>query len=227
MIQKRPKVTLFKATEKPYKSLLAAIKTCRSVEAVDPDIRILPSDAKLIESVIKSGHTSILEHVSFTFIVTGMSLAARSQFFRHRLMSPTEQSKRAVSALELGVVVPDTILNDQMALGAYLDCIDKCYDTYDILVNMGVPKEDARYCMPQSLETSFIVTINGRELFESIFPDRLCRRAQWEVREMVGQMYQIVMGMMSSVYKLTGPRCHFGKCREAERCTKEVEVRVD
>ena len=226
MIQRRPKVTLFKATDKPYKSVLAAIKTCRSVEAIDTDFRIMPSDAKLIESVIKSGHTSVLEHVSFTFIVTGMSLAARSQFFRHRIMSPTEQSKRAVNALELGVVVPDSIIGNDIALGLYLDSVEKCYDTYDILVGMGIPREDARYCMPQSLETSFIVTINGRELFDSIFPDRLCKRSQWEVRDAVGQMYQIVMGMMPSVYKLTGPRCHFGKCREAERCAKEIEVKA-
>lgn len=226
VVQKRPKVTLFKATEKPYKSVLAAIKTCRSVEAIDPDFRIMPSDAKLIESVIKSGHTSVLEHVSFTFIVTGMSLPARTQFFRHRLMSPTEQSKRAVEATELGVVIPDSILGDDAALETYLDAINTCYAAYDKLRWLGIEKEDARYCMPQSLETSFIVTINGRELFESIFPDRLCRRAQWEVRYMVGQMYRIAMGILPDVYKLTGPRCQTTGCRESEKCAKEVGVIV-
>lgn len=223
---KRPKVQLYRHTENPREPILAAIRMCRNAGVINIDPSEYTKESVLIQSVIKSGHTSVLEHASFTFIVTGMSLPARTQFFRHRLMSPTEQSKRAIEATELGVVIPDSILGDDAALEIYLDAINTCYAAYDKLRRLGIEKEDARYCMPQSLETSFIVTINGRELFESIFPDRLCRRAQWEVRYMVGQMYRIAMGILPDVYKLTGPRCQTTGCRESEKCAKEVGVIV-
>ncbi len=225
MVQiKRPKVQLYRHTENPREPILAAIRMCRSAGVINVDPNECLKESALIQSVIKSGHTSILEHVSFTFIVSGMSLPARTQFFRHRLMSPTEQSKRAVDATELGVVIPDSILENSVALDIYLEAISKCYAAYSLIVGLGIEKEDARYCMPQSLETSFIVTINGRELFESIFPDRLCKRAQWEVRGMVGQMYRIAMGVLPDVYKLTGPRCQTTGCREAEQCANKVGV---
>jgi thymidylate synthase (FAD) len=221
---KRPLVTLIRSTSGPHTSILSAIKVCQSTDSVT-DTVFGPNDYSLIEKVIKSGHTSILEHISFTFVVEGMSLAARSQLFRHRLASYTEQSKRSVDALELGIIMPDTIKSDPVAEGLFLDAVEACYDTYQSLTDLGIPREDARYVMQVAMETSFVVTYNGRELFDSVFPDRLCRRAQWEVRETVEQMYRIAMNVIPTVYKLTGPRCNFGKCREAHKCIESIRVK--
>ncbi len=222
MTPKRPKVELFRYTSNPREPIIAAIKMCRNAGIINISQEEIERESTLIQRVIQSGHTSILEHVSFTFIVSGMSLPARTQLFRHRLMSPTEQSKRAVDARDLGYIIPPSILADQEAIGIFTDVMRTCYGAYDALVTLGIPMEDARYAMPQSLETSFIVTINGREMFESILPSRLCRRAQWEVRDVVGQMYQMLMGILPDVYKLTGPKCMTTGCTEKEKCAKEV-----
>ena len=50
--------------------------------------------AKSLRAALASGHESILEHVSFTFRIEGLSRAALAQLTRHRLASFDVQSQR-------------------------------------------------------------------------------------------------------------------------------------
>ena len=221
----RPRVYLYQSTPDMLSSILAACRVCRSEVGIPDRIgneEIGPAQQAMIRRVLKSGHTSVLEHISFTFAVSGMSLAARSQLFRHRIASYTEQSKRAVDASKVATVLPPSIAENTQAGQVYHQLVTAAHEAYCKLVDLGVPMEDARYVMPVATETHFLVTYNGRELFDSVFPDRMCMRAQWEVREVVGYMYQIAMSKLPSVYKLTGPRCHNDKCSEIEKCMRKV-----
>lgn len=183
--------------------------------------------AGLIKKVLTSGHTSILEHINFTFAVENMSLVARSQLFRHRHMSPTEQSKRSIDANYVGYTIPPSIAKDKDAIARYEQAMNRAWDSYNKLVNMGMTKEDARYVLPVSQQTQFVLTVNGRELFDVIFPLRMCLRAQWEVRDCAGKMYSICMGILPQVFNLTGPKCIVtGKCTEQEKCKSNNNMRV-
>jgi len=173
----------------------------------------------MIGRVLASGHTSVLEHVTFSFLIEGCSLVARSQLFRHRHMSPTEQSKRSVDANQIGFVIPDAILGDVVQTERYQAAMYRAWDSYNKLVELGVSKEDARYVLPIAQTTQFMLTVNCRELFDVIFPQRMCKRAQAETREVVGGMYQICMSVMPRVFRLTGPKCIVtGTCTEMEKC---------
>ena len=224
-----PRVSMICCTPHAEAVIVAAIKTCRAANGV-PCIYDIEADAMttgatkdLIGRVLKSGHTSILEHVQYTFDVSGMSLAARSQLFRFRHGSYTEQSKRTVTASQLGIVQPQTISLNAEATLLYNDVIRAAYFAYDRMVELGIPKEDARYAMPVSLETATVITYNARELFDVVFPSRLCFRAQWEVRAVCMQMYDICLRTLPSVFKLTGPKCHTGSCTEHEKCKRSRE----
>lgn len=173
----------------------------------------------MIKRVLESGHTSILEHISFTFTVENASLVARSQLFSHRLMSVTEQSKRSIDANLIDFIVPSAIALDPSYMERFIAAMDRAWDSYNKLIQMGVHKEDARYVLPVAQSTQFVCTVNGRELFDVIFPLRMCKRAQEETRDIVGQMYSICMGVVPEVFKLTGPKCIVtGKCNEMEKC---------
>jgi thymidylate synthase (FAD) len=173
----------------------------------------------MIERVIKSGHTSILEHVSFTFLIEGCSLVARSQLFRHRLMSLTEQSKRSVDANKIGFVIPEGISKDTVQAERYQAAMHRAWDSYNKLLELGASREEARYVLPIAQTTQFVATVNCRELFDVIFPLRMCKRTQIETREVVGGMYQICMSVMPRVFRLTGPKCIVtGTCTEQEKC---------
>lgn len=210
------------------KALILAIRSCRSVGSLhDAYFEAGGSieDAELIARTLRAGHTSILEHIYYTFIVENISLVARSQFFRHRHMSPTEQSKRSIDANLVGYSIPPLINKDPAILARYEAAMERAWDSYNKLLQMSVSKEDARYVLPISQHTQFVVTINGRELFDVIFPLRMCRRSQWEVRDMASRMHNICMTVLPQVFKLTGPKCIVtGTCNEIEKCRKEIEV---
>ena len=223
-----PTATFMAATPYPLGVIVSAIKVCRA-GADDTAMPLLheieetEANRRLIARVLKSGHTSVLEHVQFTFSVSGMSLAARSQLFRHRHGSYAEQSKRTVEADTLGIVIPQSIRDNPGAYNEYCSAINRVNSAHRTMVDVhGIPKEDARYVSPLGLETRCVITYNARELFDTVFPLRLCLRAQWEVRTVVNQMYDICMQVLPCVFKLTGPKCFNGKCNEHEKCIRVV-----
>lgn len=134
-------------------------------------------------------------------------------------MSPTEQSKRSVDGNGIGFVVPAGISSDSVMVDRYTAAMYRAWDSYNKMIELGASREEARYVLPVAQTTQATLTVNGRELFDVLFPQRLCKRAQEEVRDIVGQMYQICMGVAPDVFKLTGPKCLVtGTCIEMEKC---------
>jgi thymidylate synthase (FAD) len=87
-----------------------------------------------------------------------------------------------------------------------------------LLVESGVPKEDARYILPHSWETRIVVTMNARELHH-FFGLRLCKRAQWEIREVARRMLALAREKAPMIFNMAGPACVVsGKCKEATSC---------
>ncbi|MCL2123727.1 MAG: FAD-dependent thymidylate synthase, partial [Desulfovibrionaceae bacterium] len=52
--------------------------------------------AEFVAQILESGHSSPIEHVSFTFALSGVSRALTHQLVRHRLASYSQQSQRYV-----------------------------------------------------------------------------------------------------------------------------------
>jgi thymidylate synthase (FAD) len=62
---------------------------------------------------------------------------------------------------------------------------------YASLILIDVLKEDARYVLPNACCTDIYMSCNLRELIH-ICNERLCSRAQWEIREVVQKMVNLV-----------------------------------
>jgi thymidylate synthase (FAD) len=62
---------------------------------------------------------------------------------------------------------------------------------YEYLQEGEIPNEDARYLLPNACETSLYLSCNLRELIH-LANERLCSRAQWEIRDLVKQMVSLV-----------------------------------
>ena len=58
------------------------------------------------------------------------------------------------------------------------------------MVEGGIRKEDARFILPQGIETKIIITMNGREL-RHFFKLRCERDAQWEIRALAKAMLKL------------------------------------
>ena len=60
-----------------------------------------------LEKLMSMGHESVLEHVSFTFLIEGVSRVLLAQLTRHRIASFSVQSQRYVSYKDgFGYIVP-------------------------------------------------------------------------------------------------------------------------
>ena len=85
--------------------------------------------------------------------------------------------------------------------------------------------EDARFVLPNACETSIIVTMNIRSLF-NFFSHRCCNRAQWEIRAMAEKMYRECVKICPNIFKHAGPSCYVtGKCPEGKMtCGKLKDI---
>ncbi len=150
---------------------------------------------RVLESCVGRGHESVLEHLSYTFRIDGISRACAQQLTRHRMASYTMLSQRYVDHSKAGVALPTSIADDEIVAGA----IKQARLAYDRLIVHGVPPGDARYVLPQATACSLYVTMNARSL-RNFFEQRLDVHAQAEIRRLAGMMFDIVVADAPTVF---------------------------
>jgi thymidylate synthase (FAD) len=230
------KVTLVSHTPEPEMTVSAAAKLCYSPADVE-EILLRRKDGghrKFLEKLTAMGHMSPIEHVSFTFAIEGISRACSHQLVRHRLASFSQQSQRYVGK-EHGFryIMPPAIGKDDALRQRFeelMEAIAAAYkDLAETLVERGrsreEAREDARFVLPNASETKIIMTMNARELLH-FFSQRLCMRAQWEIRDMALAILGLVKPIAPTIFRLAGPPCVTGACPEgAHGCGKARGVR--
>ncbi|AUN23806.1 hypothetical protein RSJ21_00455 (plasmid) [Clostridium botulinum] len=181
------KVHLLSYTINPVETIYRAFRQCYA-KGTARDIKI-PSNEEMISFICKwmgKGHESPVEHVSFTFSIEGVSRALTHQLVRHRIASYSHQSQRYVNGNNFDFVVPRTW--QENVNSEWIEQYKKeTMRLYNELVGLGVPKEDARYILPNATTSNIVVTMNLRSL-RHFYDERSCIRAQWEIRELANKM---------------------------------------
>src|SRR5450756_2488910 len=115
---------------------------------------------KLISGVIESGHGSTIEHVVFTFGISGVSRTLSHQLVRHRAgVAFDQQSQRYVKFKSAATMLPATIAEGDPGLRArYEKQIGGALALYGELLEAGVPGEDARFVFPNATRTNLVMT---------------------------------------------------------------------
>ena len=188
------KVTLVQATPNPIETIASIASICYDSDPKNP--------LALVKHLYKNAHDSVFEHIYFTFKIEGISRACSHQLVRHRHCSFTQRSQRYCSEDGFEYVTPASIPDITMATamgrmgGWYLGC-----------QSHGVPNEDARYLLPNACATSLYLSCNLRELIH-MANERLCTRAQWEIRDLVKAMCELVD---PEVQFMLVPKCRSGR----------------
>ena len=173
---------------------------------------------KALEHALKGGHESVIEHVSFTFRISGVSRALLAQLTRHRIgISFSVQSQRYCDMGEMPLVIPESIKENKELLNEFGIVMDAVKAFYHKAVKAGIPKEDARYATPQAAVTEIVMTANAREL-KHFFSLRCCNRAQWEIRELADRMLAICKDKCPVIFADAGPGCVYDICPEEHPC---------
>lgn len=157
------------------------------------------SDKKLIQDVIIGrDHTSVLEHLFYTFDIDGLSRAALQELVRHRHASMSVKSTRYTlkelkkdgdlkghELVKKYCVIPPWRrwnVPNRMATGAAMERVREA-------VIAGVPNDHAKYLLPESFKTSLIWSINARSL-RNFFKLRSSSAALWEMQELASCVYE-------------------------------------
>lgn len=227
------RVTLINYTPNPELTIAAAARSSASPSTVTELWHKLSSHQvnSLLKQLLDSGHLSPFEHVSFTFSLEGISRVTSHQLVRHRLASYTQQSQRYVSVKEHGYITPPTISARSDFLVKYQQALESAQELYCHMLEAGIPAEDARYILPQAIETKLVMTMNARELLHACSL-RLCLRAQWEIIELFEKIKVEVEKVAPYLGSELKPKCYrLGYCDEKESCgifpnVKPVEVKT-
>ena len=201
------KVTLIAHTPNPDELCAKAAAVCYNAK----DAR------KSLEHALSSGHDSVAEHASFTFMIEGVSRVLLAQLTRHRIASFSVQSQRYVDMSRFEFVMPPSIQVHPTLRQEFFDLIDRIKSFYDDAVEEGIPKEDARFVLPNACATQITMTMNAREL-RHFFSLRCCNRAQWEIRELAEEMLHLCEECAPILFRDAGPGCVRGKCPEKRPC---------
>ena len=231
--QKKLKVILLRHTLEPEETIALAAKLCYSKSTIsDLKEKISQKDqSDFIRKLMDMGHESVLEHVSFTFGVEGVSRVLLAQLTRHRIASFSVQSQRYVSYENgFGYIIPESIIAlGEEAVSRFseqMQTIETWYTDWQKQLGKGEKSnEDARFVLPNACETRIVLTMNVREL-RHFFSLRMCSRAQWEIRRMAEEMFRLCFETAPALFMNAGPACLRGKCPEGEKsCGKAAKIR--
>ncbi len=168
------------------------------------------SNAKYIENLIKMGHESVLEHVNWSFVLSGISRALSHQIVRHRVgfaFSQLSQQYHDESDAEFNM--PAEIEGNQQAEAAWERAINTAKDAYseilralDEMADRGQgglnPREfrrairsAARSVLPSCTGTTLFMTANARAL-RHFFSVRGGIPGDREMRDMAVELFRAV-----------------------------------
>ena len=149
--------------------------------------------ARLINTLIRKGHTSVFEHTVFTFKITLPIFAAR-QLMRHRIASYTERSSRYSEPL--GFYKHPLLESLEPKLYHVIKEVEKnIFQLYKEMESVGISREVARIILPQSQMTELYMTINLRSLF-NFLTLRISKHAQHEIRQVAILMLNYIRELM-------------------------------
>ena len=205
-------------TPDPERIVAAAARAC----VVDDDFQALAgrlSEAdihRLLATVIAKGHTSVLEHVNFTFAISGVSRVLSHQLVRHRIASYSQLSQQRVDASDLPYVVPPEVAKDHELAKDFEMALARCQQLYRKLVQQGIPLGSARYILPHAMQTRVIMTMNARSLF-NLIAQRACAAEEWEFRQVATLLHRRLMEIAPAIFRFAGTECEtHGICPEGE-----------
>jgi thymidylate synthase (FAD) len=182
---------------------------------------------KLTAGVIESGHGSTIEHVVFTFAISGVSRTLSHQLVRHRAgVAFDQQSQRYVKFKGAATMLPTTIEEGSEALRQrYEDQVGGALELYGELVDAGVPGEDARFVFPNATRTNLVMTTNLRALIH-MSGLRLCTMAQWEIRRLFQLIRHEIFQVSPFLGSFLAPKCvPLGYCDEMGNRDQHCPIR--
>lgn len=144
--------------------VLTKLESCGRTAYKSEDKITKGSAEKFIRGIIKSGHFSVLEHVSVTvkFIC---DRGVTHELVRHRIASYTQESTRYCNYSKKGMTFISPLFWREGSLEwcLWYGAMHEAEIRYNKLIALGAKPQEARSVLPNSLKTEIMTTMNIRE----------------------------------------------------------------
>ena len=172
---------------------------------LNPNVRKVREDhAAYLENILRSGHGSVLEHASFTFVLHNVSRVMTHELIRHRPgTAVSQESLRFVRLDEIPFWFPDWARADQelmkraTALLAEMEAFQGWMADHFKLDDEGVPFHEKKHktsfmrrLAPDGVATGLVWTANVRALRHTI-EMRTDPGAEEEIRLVFGKIAEL------------------------------------
>lgn len=141
------------------------------------------NNEKRLAHIIGVGHLSVLRFGSAVFRIEGISRVCLAQLTRSKHLDYLVRSSRYCDESEANIYLPEAF--DSLFM-EHSDEVDRYIalgkGLYDTLRAKGIPKQDARYILPQAQETELYVSGNY-QAWKDFIKLRSSKSAQEEVRK--------------------------------------------
>lgn len=160
-----------------------------------------------------ANHGSIIEHVTFTILIQGVSRAFLAQITRHRMASYTSASQHYQDYRDYPMVVSEQ-LQDNVVMQA--NVMNSISDYKYMIDEMGVKPEEARMCLPNAACVNILWTINARSL-ANFMSQRMCKRNVEEMQTFAHKLLFELNMIWPEYAKTLGPECYrLGMCLQGK-----------
>ena len=203
-------------------------------DIADQILDIENSNTKIVENVVKFNHTSILEHLNYTFLIEGASRSFLAQVTRHRHFSFTSGSQHYIDYSKIAdFVIPVELLEIENEaeraekISKYLTTNSVSLEKYKALIEDGVKPEVARQVLPNGMRNNLVITGNLRQ-FINFLNQRLCFRNTSEIHYIAYKIYQELYKLNPEIMKQVGPDCMVrGFCTQGHKTCGKGRIKIE
>jgi thymidylate synthase (FAD) len=170
-----------------------------------------------LQHIKESGHGSVLEHASWSFLITGVSRSLTHELVRHRAgFAFSQLSQRYVDESDTEFIEPDIIASDPELHAIWSKAVQQAREAYIRLSELlerklqqhsfsyrwlppyasstdkrKIARQSARSVLPNATETKIVVTANARA-WRHFIEQRGSRYADYEIRKLANMIFNIL-----------------------------------
>lgn len=164
------------------------------------------TDAALLKYLYKAGHHNVFRFAHMTVRVQDVSRAFMAQITTHKHLAHLSSSQHYQNYSKY----PRISYMDDERLQHHFESTMRLYEK---LVAEGMPPEEARECLPNSMGVNMFLTANATH-WAHILRERLCNRNVKEMRIFAATMHEVLKAWFPDLFNHVGPQCIEGKCKQ-------------
>jgi len=185
------KVVILDHTENPEYTCAKAMRSTRMSDPAHEFVLGKEDVDRLLRKAKADKHFGTFEHAYFTVSVSRISRVCTHQLVRHRLFSFMQTSGLVIDPANAEFIIPPSIEDNKEITESFKESCRRQRDLAVLLEHSGIPREDARFVLPEATSQNIVISGNARQWMHFLWMRASeGSHAQWEIKEMARLIHE-------------------------------------